>query len=1082
MQTETNNPIFKRSEKNLRAQCANYRLHGIILSMAIAFARISYHSRSQGHSAVAGAAYRAGEVLIDQRTGEVHDFKNREDVVYSKILLPEGADRSFENREYLWNAVEAAEKRSNSQVAKDVILALPCNLDLDNQIKLAHNFADYHFVSHGVVADIAIHDHGDGNPHAHIYVTTRRLKGKDFDTHKARDLEPGVSRGSVVDPQYWGEQWRTFQNSYFQENEIDIMVDANHIISQRHEGRLRGNEAHYIKEENLLRREASKDIALNDPDSLVNYIGSQYSVFSDRDIASIINKNTDTPSEFATAMVQVKAHQDIVLLGTGNDGRDRYTTRANYIREATLADNAFALSTTYRHAIASSLVSVSAKQFSLNAEQTTALSHIANTGDISVIVGRAGTGKSYMMKAVRHMYERSDFKVRGIAVSGIASQGLERGSGIPSNTIFSFKYRLEKGSTKLNSHDVIVMDEAGMTDSSDMAYIISEVKRAGAKLILLGDHDQLQPVGSGAIFRSIIERIGFSELTNIQRQTDAKDRKASKQLSKGNIGDALHHYAKKRQVHLLDDTIQCIDRSIPGTDKVIPEKVVISISAQQLITDWSQHLNQSNISNRLILSHRRCDVSFLNNAARAYMQENALIAKDEHLIDLGEKQIKLSVGDRIVFLRNHKDLNVKNGELATVTHIQKGQISVLVDGGQRKPVTFNPSHYNHFDYGYATTVHKAQGVTVDDTYVYISGKGWNRFLSYVAMSRHRHTLNIYASKNEYSDIGSLSKTLSRTSIKDNVIDWPLSYAIRRGFDPESVIGRFINKVADIKQNVHDKWLFITNYEAFLRRTNHKTIQSSLPEQRNAAKKVAHFVDLRNALGAQARYMKRDQNRQQKLHQHDDYVTWYQQTLVRDKLAFEINKDFSQFEQALEINRVNRKSLTHRAESHERHLNVERYIALRQQHDKAALYPIAEKMQKELSAHYPAIAYFAVKKNYPTHTLAKKIIDDSREYELSKARNTQHNVIDWASSHLNNEFSALEKSNIKELNNLSKLRKMLASDNKSMESMIKSQLESVAEKISRHPIYSEKLKSIAPTLYKQTLNLVKSKQKDKDIEI
>lgn len=207
--------------------------------MAIAFARITYHSRSQGHSAVAGAAYRSGVSLKDERTGEVHNFKNRSDVLYSEIILPEGADELFKNRETLWNAVEAAETRKNSQIAKDVVLALPRDLDLVQQIDLARNFTQYHFVRHGLVADIAIHSHSDGNPHAHIYVCTRRLYGDRFDKHKARDLEPGVARGRVVEPQYWGEQWRDFQNSYFVEHDIELIVDANHIISQRHEGRIR---------------------------------------------------------------------------------------------------------------------------------------------------------------------------------------------------------------------------------------------------------------------------------------------------------------------------------------------------------------------------------------------------------------------------------------------------------------------------------------------------------------------------------------------------------------------------------------------------------------------------------------------------------------------------------------------------------------------------------------------------------------------------------------------------------------------------------------------------------------------------
>ena len=104
--------------------------------MAIAFARVSIHSRSQRHSAVAASSYRSGTKLLDNRTGLIHDFSNRHDVAYSAILLPEGADESFANREFLWNSAETIEKRRDAQVCKDIVLALPKELDLNNQIEL----------------------------------------------------------------------------------------------------------------------------------------------------------------------------------------------------------------------------------------------------------------------------------------------------------------------------------------------------------------------------------------------------------------------------------------------------------------------------------------------------------------------------------------------------------------------------------------------------------------------------------------------------------------------------------------------------------------------------------------------------------------------------------------------------------------------------------------------------------------------------------------------------------------------------------------------------------------------------------
>ena len=133
--------------------------------MAIAFARIDVHTRTKGHSAVAGAAYRAGAKLIDERTGETFDFTHRADVKYHAVLLPEGANPKFRDQQLLWNAAELAEKRKDAQVAKDLKLALPRDVSDTHLIELARNFAIDNFVSKGIVADVSIHDDQDGNPH-----------------------------------------------------------------------------------------------------------------------------------------------------------------------------------------------------------------------------------------------------------------------------------------------------------------------------------------------------------------------------------------------------------------------------------------------------------------------------------------------------------------------------------------------------------------------------------------------------------------------------------------------------------------------------------------------------------------------------------------------------------------------------------------------------------------------------------------------------------------------------------------------------------------------------------------------------
>ncbi len=1056
---------------NPRAQCANLRLHAILAFMAIAFARISYHSRSQGHSAVAGAAYRAGVTLLDERTGEVHDFKNRDDVAYTKILLPEGAAEYFNDRETLWNAVESAETRKNSQVAKDIILALPRDLDLSHQIDLAHNFANYHFVRHGLVADIAIHDHSDGNPHAHIYVTTRRLHGDRFDKYKARDLEPDVARGRVVDPQYWGEQWREFQNQYFQDHDIDLLVDANHILTQRHEGRIRGSGAHYLKEENQLRREASVEIAVNDPTSVLNLLGTKHAVFSERDIALLIHKNTDTREEYETALLNLKTHRDLILLGPGDDGRDRYTTRANYQREASMAEHAQSLNLAKKYVVEPKLVKQATHNFRLNSEQSEALSHIAQSGDICAVVGRAGTGKSYMMKAARQMWESSGYQVRGMAVSGIASKGLEKDSGIASMTIHSLKMRLAFGSLQLSENDVLVMDEAGMTDLHDMALVIDAVREAGAKLVLVGDHAQLQPVGPGAPYRAIVEQIGFSELNQIQRQDEPGDCAASILLSRGSVGQAIDYYAQKQQVHLVVSNQEEEDDEDGGGATGSS-----STAIRRLVSDWSNGLSAESIDERLILAHRNIDVAALNTAARLAMQELGLLGQSSKQVKAIDGNILLSSGDRIIFLRNNKQLGISNGEFANVIKIDGDQITVRLSGKQTREMTFSNLDYQDFNYGYAATVHKSQGTTFDHTFVYVAGRAWDRFLAYVSMTRHRRSLNVYADQNQFHDLDALKATLSRAVLKDSVLDWPISFAIHRGFDPESMIGRFIDKVAGIKQSIHDKWLFVTNYAAFKTSRAHQKLQQTKEERREMAKKVALFIDLRNSLGATARLMRQDLKQGEKFYQHHDYSEWYEQTLLKNKLAFEINAQYDLFEKALTLNRLHKNSLEKMASDHQRYLNVKSYLTYYQQGEQIFCHQVAQKIQPDLDKHFSAIMFETKKQGLTSANIIRQIGLDAITHqrltpskdslECEKHDTISENFIHDRSDSLADEWKRLKtlKSHVIDRVLMAKERLDKASKPLGIEIQTRG-LENAVKSLCKQEKLFSKVKTVAPNLAK-----------------
>ncbi len=144
--------------------------------MAIYHCSIKIIGRSKGRSAVACAAYRSGEKLRDEETGQLCDYTKKGGVVYSEIILPENAPVEYMDRETLWNEVQRKEKNKNAQLAREIEVAIPAEFKRDLQIKVVQDYVKNCFVSKGMCADFSLHDKGDGNPHAHIMLTTRGIK------------------------------------------------------------------------------------------------------------------------------------------------------------------------------------------------------------------------------------------------------------------------------------------------------------------------------------------------------------------------------------------------------------------------------------------------------------------------------------------------------------------------------------------------------------------------------------------------------------------------------------------------------------------------------------------------------------------------------------------------------------------------------------------------------------------------------------------------------------------------------------------------------------------------------------------
>ena len=214
--------------------------------MAIYHLCIKIISRGKGKSAVAASAYRSGEKIKNEYDGIVHDFTRKGGIAHTEILLPQNAPQKFVNRSVLWNSVEEIEKSKNSQLAREIEVAIPKELDREKQINLVRDYVKENFVKVGMCADIALHDKNDGNPHCHILLTMRPLnedttwgaKSKkkyilDENGEKVK-LKNGNYKTRKINTTDWNEQdkaeewrksWADITNKYLEENSIQEKVD-----------------------------------------------------------------------------------------------------------------------------------------------------------------------------------------------------------------------------------------------------------------------------------------------------------------------------------------------------------------------------------------------------------------------------------------------------------------------------------------------------------------------------------------------------------------------------------------------------------------------------------------------------------------------------------------------------------------------------------------------------------------------------------------------------------------------------------------------------------------------------------------
>ena len=198
--------------------------------MAIYSLSVKTFSRGKNQSAVKAAAYRSGDKLHDERLNETLDYTNKQQVIHTEIIAPDNAPEWANDREKLWNKVEAVEKRKDARVARELRVALPREFSQDQNKELVRDFAKNELVANGMIADVAIHESvakdGELNPHAHILLTTREVSEEGFAAKKNRDWD------KLSELKSWRKSWEDYTNDHLKNSDSDNRIDHRSLKNQ----------------------------------------------------------------------------------------------------------------------------------------------------------------------------------------------------------------------------------------------------------------------------------------------------------------------------------------------------------------------------------------------------------------------------------------------------------------------------------------------------------------------------------------------------------------------------------------------------------------------------------------------------------------------------------------------------------------------------------------------------------------------------------------------------------------------------------------------------------------------------------
>lgn len=391
-------------------------------------------------------------------------------------------------------------------------------------------------------------------------------------------------------------------------------------------------------------------------------------------------------------------------------------------------------------------------------EQADAVRYLCSGPGVRVLSGLAGTGKTYALAACVEAWRRDGRDVHGVAFQKITATRLGKaiGQGISCDTVHRTLGELDRGRIEFSNRSVVVLDESAMLGTKLLARLVEHVRRAGGRLVLVGDAKQLQPISQGGAHKYLASILGEHRLENVRRQDEVWARKAVRDMEAGRVREAVKAYVDRGCFHLAESR---------------PEAIA------KLIEQWKRDGGVHSPEKVYAIASTNHEVKEINLTAQAERIKAGVVHPDRKMFANG---VFFHVGDRLQFRLNSRKLGIDNADLATVLDVDPDRrvVTVRLDKDRRE-VAVDLRRYSpeKLVLGYASTTHAAQGASIDHVEILMGGGSTDLHMGYVQLSRSKVSTHLFCDKHTAGDPGlsdllrslgrERQKTLAHQVVRDN---------------------------------------------------------------------------------------------------------------------------------------------------------------------------------------------------------------------------------------------------------------------------------------------------------------------------